>query len=187
MDRLRDTLAAALDQWGADRAVLFGYSMGGYAALLLAHTQPARVAAVVTLGTKLDWTPATAARESGRLDPAVLQAKVPAFARTLAERHVGAGGWEAVLARTAALLTTLGAGAPLTPAALTEISCPVRILVGDRDATLPVAECVDAVRALPRGELGVLPGTPHPLEQVDAGRLAREVAEVYARAVASGG
>jgi pimeloyl-ACP methyl ester carboxylesterase len=111
---------------------------------------------------------------------------VPAFAHALAERHTGAGGWEAVLARTAALLTALGDGPPLTPAALAAITCPVRVLVGDRDATLPVAECVEAVRALPHGELGVLPGTPHPLEQVDVGRLAREVAEVYARVAAIG-
>jgi pimeloyl-ACP methyl ester carboxylesterase len=159
--------------------------MGGYVALHLAATRPARVAAVVTLGTKLAWTPEVAAWEASRLDPAVLRAKVPRFADALAARHAGGGGWEAVLARTAGLLTALGAHPLLTPDVLATIACPVRVLVGDRDATLPVAECVDAVRALPRGELGVLPGTPHPLEQVNAERLAREVAEV-ARAAGAG-
>ena len=184
MERLVDWLGAALDARGVERAVLFGYSMGGYAALLLAGAQPERVAAVVTLGTKLDWTPAGAAREAARLDPAVLRAKVPAFADVLAARHAGAGGWEAVLAHTAALLVALGERPLLDAGALAGVGVPVRILVGDRDATLPVPECVDAVRSLPRGELGVLPGTPHPLEQVDVGRLAREVAEVHARATA---
>ncbi len=180
MERLTAQLAAALDAPALGRVVLFGYSMGGYAALHLAATQPARVAAVVTLGTKLAWTPEVAARDAARLDPAALRAKVPRFAAALAARHAGAGGWEAVLARTAALLTALGARPLVTPDVLATISCPVRVLVGDRDATLPVAECVDAVRALPRGELGVLPGTPHPLEQVGMERLAREVAEVAA-------
>lgn len=181
MDRFAAWLGDALDGLGIGRAVLFGYSMGGYAALLHARVRPERVAAVVTLGTKLAWSPEVAAREARRLDPAVLRAKVPAFAEALAARHAAAGGWEAVLRRTAALLTALGDAPPLDAAALGGIGCPVRVLVGDRDATLPVAECVDAVRALRVGELGVLPGTPHPLEQVDAGRLAREVAEVHAR------
>ena len=179
IERLAAHLEGWLDTHAPSGAVLFGYSMGGYVALHLAATRPARVAAVVTLGTKLAWTPEVAAREASRLDPAVLRAKVPRFADALAARHAG-GGWEAVLARTAGLLTALGAHPLLTPDVLATIACPVRVLVGDRDATLPVAECVDAVRALPRGELGVLPGTPHPLEQVNAERLAREVAEVAA-------
>jgi pimeloyl-ACP methyl ester carboxylesterase len=184
IERLAGQIAAALAAGAIGRAVLFGYSMGGYAALHLAATQPTRAAAVVTLGTKLAWTPEVAARDAARLDPAVMRAKVPRFAESLATRHAGAGGWELVLARTAALLTRLGDRPLLTPEALAAVTCPVRVLVGDRDATLPVAECVDAVRALPRGELGVLPGTPHPLEQVDVRRLAREVAEVAARAAA---
>ena len=60
-----------------ERAVLFGYSMGGYVALWLAKEIPERVAAVVTLGTKLGWNPETAAREAGRLNPATLRTKVP--------------------------------------------------------------------------------------------------------------
>jgi pimeloyl-ACP methyl ester carboxylesterase len=184
IERFADQLGDELDRLGASAAVLFGYSMGGYVALHLAASRPERVAAVITLGTKLAWSPEVAAREVARLDPAVLRAKVPRFADALAARHAGAGGWEAVLARTAALLTTLGARPLLTTDVLATIACPVRVLVGDRDATLPVAECVDAVRALPRGELAVLPGTPHPLEQVDAQRLAREIVEVAGRAAA---
>ncbi len=178
MERLAEQLRAALDERGIERAVLFGYSMGGYAALLLAAAHPERAAAVVTLGTKLAWTPELAAHDAARLDPATLRVKAQRFADALAERHAGAGGWEAVLARTASLLTALGERPLLTPERLGAIACPVRVLVGDRDATLPVAECVDAVRALPRGELAVLPGTGHPLERVNAERLAREVAEM---------
>ena len=54
---------------GLQRAVLFGYSIGGYVALWLAKEAPERVAAVVTLGTKLGWNPETAAREACRLNP----------------------------------------------------------------------------------------------------------------------
>jgi hypothetical protein len=90
-----------------------------------------------------------------------------------------------VLARTATLLIALGERPLLDSAALAGVRAPVRILVGDRDATLPVAECVDAARVLPRGRAGRAAGHPRtPLEQVNAQRLAREVAEVYARAAA---
>src|SRR6478609_581107 len=44
-------------------AHIFGYSMGGYAALLAAHQEPARFARITTLGTKLDWSPESAAAE----------------------------------------------------------------------------------------------------------------------------
>ncbi|MDB5235741.1 MAG: alpha/beta hydrolase, partial [Hymenobacter sp.] len=37
-------------------AHMFGYSMGGYAALLAATQEPARFASITTLGTKLDWS-----------------------------------------------------------------------------------------------------------------------------------
>lgn len=173
---------AAMDAAGVARATVFGYSMGGYVALQLAAAHPARVAAVVTLGTKLAWTPAVAAREGGRLDAATIRAKVPRFADQLVERHAGSGGWERVLARTAALLRALGDDPPLTEAALRTIACPVRVLVGDRDGTVTLEECAAAARTLPQGALGVLPRTGHALEQVELDRLVREVLAAAAEA-----
>jgi pimeloyl-ACP methyl ester carboxylesterase len=162
-----ENVVDALDARGVDRATLFGYSMGGYVALLLAAARPERVGRVVTLGTKFRWDPETAAREARRLDPASIRAKVPRFADALAARHAGAGGWEAVLERTAALLRGLGDDPPLTDAVLGGIRCPVRVVVGDRDATVSVEETAGAYRALGDGELAVLPRTPHPIEQLD--------------------
>ena len=177
MERLAEQVLAYVDAHGIARAHVFGYSMGGYVGLHMAATQPARVASVTTLGTKFVWDPALAEREAARLDPAVIQAKVPRFASALAERHEGAGGWEGVLARTAALLRALGADPLLGPEVLAGIAQPVRVMVGDRDATVTVEETAAAQRALPLGELSVLPRTPHPLEHVDVERLAREIGD----------
>ena len=147
------------------RAALFGYSMGGYVALLLAAEHPEMVTSVATLATKLAWTPEVAARETRRLDPTTIRAKVPAFARELEERHAGAGGWELVLSRTAALMTGLGARPPVDEALLGRIGCPVLLMVGDSDAVVTVDETAAAARAIPGGRHVVLPTTPHPFEQ----------------------
>ena len=183
--RLAADVADALDARGIARATVFGYSMGGYVALLLAAERPARVGAVVTLATKLDWTPEGAARETARLEPAAIRATVPRFAEALAARRAGAGGWERVLARTAAMMHALAAAPPVTDATLARVACPARVMVGDRDPTVTLAESAAAARALPRGELAVLPGTGHPLEQADPARVAREIAEVHRRASAA--
>ena len=58
-------------------AHVFGYSMGGYAALLAAVQEPNRFASITTLGTKLDWSPESAAAETRFLDPEKMLAKVP--------------------------------------------------------------------------------------------------------------
>jgi pimeloyl-ACP methyl ester carboxylesterase len=48
-----------------------------------------------------------------------------------------------------------------TIADLPKIAAPILILVGDRESGLPVEEATAAYRKLPRGEMGVIPGTEH--------------------------
>lgn len=170
MDRFVDEVLAALDRHGLARARLFGYSMGGYVALLLAARHPARVASVTTLGTKLAWTPEAAARESRFLDPGAIAAKGPRFAEALAGRH-GTERWGEVCRRTAALLAALGERPPLDDALYAALAVPVRLAVGDRDATVTLEETIGAYRAIPGAELAVLPGTEHAWEKVEDERV----------------
>ena len=170
---------AELDDAQEGAVGIFGYSMGGYVALATARQRPDLVRAVVTLGTKLDWTPESAARETRFLDVAKIRAKVPYFAEELERRHT-ALGWEQVLERTAAMMTALGAAPVLTADALKEIACPVRLMVGDRDGTVSVEESFAASRAIQKGELEVLPGAAHPFEKVSLERIVRSVNEVLA-------
>jgi len=154
-----------------ERTHIFGYSMGGYVACTLAITHPGLVESIATLGTKLYWDPQTAEREVGFLDTEKIAAKVPHFARALAERHTAAG-WEAVVSKTADLLVSLGEVGGLRAEKLGQVACRVRVMVGDRDRTVGVPEAYEVYRALPQGELEVLPGTRHELERVEVGRLA---------------
>ena len=179
--RIESFAAAVLEMMdGASigQADLFGYSMGGYVALYLAATSPARIRRVATLATKLAWTPEIAARECALLDAATIRAKVPKFAAALEARHT-ATGWEALLTKTAELLRDLGSRPLITNEVLASIGQPVRIAVGDRDATVTIEECIAAVRHLPHGELEVVPRTPHPFEKVPVERVANSLSEFF--------
>lgn len=175
---VRDLMAAR----AISRASIFGYSMGGYVALYLAAESPELVESVTTLATKLAWSPEVATRETSRLNPATIRAKVPKFADHLERSHAGAGGWEAVLERTAALMTGLGAQATVDAGLLARIPQPVRLMVGDRDNLVSIDETLSAVRAMSRAELAVLPATPHPFEQARLPLVATMVREFLSAA-----
>jgi pimeloyl-ACP methyl ester carboxylesterase len=174
--------AAAVTQWldGDQRGPVdcFGYSMGGYVALEVARRRPELVRAIATLGTKFAWTPEVARRELKFLDPSLIRAKVPYFADVLEQRHT-ALGWEALLRQTGQMMTALGDVPLLTIETLGHIPQRVRILVGDRDGTVTVEESLSASRALPAGELEVLPRTAHPFEKVSLPRLAQALQDFF--------
>jgi pimeloyl-ACP methyl ester carboxylesterase len=167
-----------LDERGIERAGFFGYSMGGYVACTLALSQPEVVEKVATLGTKFYWDEATAERECGFLDPRKIEARVPHFARALAERH-SAAGWVEVLARTADLLRDLAKRGGFKPEAASRIGQPVRVMLGDRDSTVTLDETAAIYHALAKGELEVLPATRHEIERVSPERLAYTLREFF--------
>lgn len=155
---------------GLDRVSIFGYSMGGYVALYLAKHHPEKIESVVTLATKLHWDEPTAARETGMLDIAKIEAKVPQLAKALTERHTGKD-WKSVVQKTAAMLLEMGADSPLKEDDFKELRVPVTLLLGDRDKMVSLEETVAAYKILPGAKMGMLPGTPHPYEQVDVDLL----------------
>jgi pimeloyl-ACP methyl ester carboxylesterase len=167
-----------LEQHSIERAHIFGYSMGGYVACVLARSRPGVVASVATLGTKFYWAAEIAEREAALLDPQKIATKVPHFARTLAERHTAAP-WEQVLDNTRELLRSLGQTGGLRPPDVAGIEQRVRVMIGDRDATVSMAETLDIYKALPLGELEVLPATPHQFERVPLDRLAYTLTQFF--------
>lgn len=156
----------ALDEAGWDEAHLFGYSMGGYAALLFASRFPDRVRSVVTLGTKLKWDREGLDRELRLLDPQKMKEKVPQFALDLLTSH-GPERWEQLVHATAALITGLHTHPPLTPEVLGRITTPALLCVGDRDRTAVPEHTLEAARGMPRAGTLVLPNTQHPFDAVD--------------------
>lgn len=160
-----------MDSHGIATAPIVGYSMGGYVGAYLAHHHPARVSRLVTLATKYQWDPETAAREVRMLDPNKIEEKLPDFANTLRLRHAPLS-WDKVLHQTAQMMLAMGNSNPLSPAQLALITLPVLVLLGDRDKMVTLDETIAAFRHIPNAQLGILPGTPHPIEQMAMAMLA---------------
>jgi pimeloyl-ACP methyl ester carboxylesterase len=167
MERFTENLRDVIIKRRIAPVAIFGYSMGGYAALRLAADDPPLVSQIITLGTKLEWSPEVAAKETGKLDPSKIRARVPAFAEELERRHSSLpGGWESVVAKTAELMSGLGERPTLDASTWPRITQRVRLMVGDRDNVVTIKETVAAARSMPKADVAVLPGTPHPFEQV---------------------
>jgi pimeloyl-ACP methyl ester carboxylesterase len=145
---------------------VFGYSMGGYVALLAAHQQPALFSAVVTLGTKWHWDAAIAEKETSMLNPEKIETKIPFFAAQLAKRHAP-NDWKELLHKTAQMLLGLGNHNLVTQLDFSGLQIPVWLLVGDRDTSVTLQETKEMQARLPKGAMGVLPLSAHPVEKVN--------------------
>lgn len=166
IQQFANEVLAYLDNKNIGQIDIFGYSMGGYVAMYLAKHHPERISKVATLATKYHWDDATSAKEVQMLDPEKISAKIPAFAKTLEERHKP-GDWKELLQRTAAMMLAMGKDNPLTPGDYEAINAPALIMLGDKDKMVSLDETLAVYKSLPQAQLALLPGTPHPLEQVD--------------------
>jgi hypothetical protein len=76
-----------------------------------------------------------------RLEPAIIQAKVPDFAESLRARHERAGGWERVLVSTADCLRALGDDPPLTDETLGRIASGLDRQLASAEAVMQATCC----------------------------------------------
>ena len=150
---------------------IFGYSMGGYVALNLAKNYADRIGKIMTLATKFNWTPESAAREEKMLNADKIEEKVPAFAHMLKTRHTSMG-WKSVLEKTAGMMQDLGNGNGLKAKDLASIQTPVMILLGTKDQMVTAEESIAAADALAQGHFEPLADAEHPLEKITPRQLA---------------
>ncbi len=155
-----------LSQHQISEVNILGYSMGGYVAMYLARHYPEKVSKVITLATKYHWSPEIAEREVKMLDADKIMSKIPDYAQVLEHRHT-AIGWQTVLAKTVEMMLAMGQDNPLTTADFAKITCKCLVMLGDKDKMVSLTETLDVYHALPNAQLCILPGTAHPIEQVD--------------------
>lgn len=182
-ERFVQDIEDAMRQRSLQRVHLFGYSMGGYAAVLFAARYPERVASVVTLGTIFTFTPEGLQKELRMLDPDVMEQKVPAFAAKLAEQH-GVAHWRQVVTGIAARMADLAHSPLITTDVIQRVECPVRCLVGDADSSAGPERTRLFADQLPKATSKVLPTTRHPFEDVDLNTLVPELRGFWTEAEA---
>ena len=161
-----------------EKVNLFGFSMGGYAALYFAHLHPERVNRIMTLNVKFNWDPITTAKETGLLDPDKMFEKVPAFANNLMVLH-GSNIWKNLLKSTSDMMKKLSETIVMSEEELKGIHHQVLLGIGDRDKTSSVIETLGVFKKLQNAQLWVLPATAHPYEQIDLQLLEQMVNKFF--------
>ena len=178
MDILAEFLGSYFSEHDLRNPLVFGFSMGGYVALTHAVRHPGVISAIVTLGTKYDWSPEIAQQEAGMLDADLLRRKVPAFADVLAERH-GAMQWKSLLQRTAEMMVDLGATPILTVERVRQLHIPVHICRGSEDRMVMESESISMADMLPNGRYIRIEGLLHPIEKAPPAVVADLIRDAF--------
>lgn len=148
-----------------DKPTVFGYSMGGYVALYLAHQQSTLLGNIITLGTKFEWSPEIAQKEVKMLDSKTIIEKVPKFEEALQKRH--GQEWELLLRKTAEMMLSLGNENALSLNDFTTIENRVLIGLADNDNMVSLEETTAVYKQLKNGAMYMLPNTKHPIESAE--------------------
>ena len=152
-EQIADDLAELVRALGFDRIDVLGHSDGGNVALLLAIRHPSIIGKVVASSPNL--TP-----------DAVLSTEMenPRKQLALAMEKIAVGDtsqdWKRLQMQKEMVVTE----PHITVAALHTIAAPVLVMGGDNDA-MPVSHFVEIAKAIPEGQLAVLPGANHGMHQ----------------------
>ncbi len=154
-------------------AHIFGYSMGGFIALLSAASGNQNIQSITTLGTKMKWSPEIAEQEVKHLNPGKIKEKVPGFAKALEKKH--GINWENVLNRTADFMKKLGDEAPITKKRMSQINIPVQLCLADQDQMVSKEETEEVNAWLVNSRFHIISESKHPIEQTNLTALAETV------------
>jgi len=175
MHDLANDLEMIFEKHKTESVNVFGFSMGGYVALTLAQKKPKYFNSIMTLGTKLDWNPQQAEKESKMLNPEKIQEKVPQFAKQLEALH--GKSWNHLCVQTAEMMIDLGINPILTIENGSTINLPVRLGLGDKDNMVSLEETVAFYKALSDGQLQVFPNCQHPIDKLKVNQIAAAIKE----------
>lgn len=160
-----------------DKPFVFGYSMGGYVALRLEAELQGSFSSVLTLGTKFDWNPESAARESKMVNPEKIKEKIPQFANYLETLH--GNNWEKLLIKTGSMMLEMGDQPPITTSLLKGIQIPVKCVRGSQDVMVSEDETRWAVDAIPNSSYLEIVDWPHPIDKLPTSDLAKMIERFF--------
>lgn len=166
IDLFTNNVIDFLNTKAIDNITVFGYSMGGYVALNAALKVPQKIKKIITLGTKFDWSVATAEKEVKLLNPVVIEEKLPKFAQKLSLEHQPED-WKVIMEKTAQMMLGMANGAKLKDADFKVIDIPVTLGLGSLDHMVSYDETEHVAKLLPNSKLVQLEGVKHPIDMVD--------------------
>jgi pimeloyl-ACP methyl ester carboxylesterase len=173
-----DHLAAWLEAAGLARVAVLGNSFGCQVAVDLAVRHPDRIGGLVLVGPTMDPAARTASRQilrwlrdTVREDPLQL----PVLLRDV--RDAGPRRVAGTLAH--ALRDPIEDKLP-------RVAVPVLVTRGSREPIVPMAWAQAATRLLPRGELAIVPASPHNANYAAADQLAELVLAFLRQRVGAG-
>ncbi|TVV74566.1 alpha/beta fold hydrolase [Sphingomonas solaris] len=172
---IADDIEAAMDTAGIGRCFVFGYSIGGMLAMMLAHRRPDRIAGIATLAARAIWHPAAVAHIVHLADPARLTRPGNPRAAELAAIHHPTD-WRLVNAANRRLFADLGHNPPLSPGDLRAMRVPVLVMNGSEDQLVPLAETHALAGSFATWRLGLFPGPAHPLTATPLDDIAASIA-----------
>lgn len=153
------------------RSYIYGFSLGGYIALNLAQNGCRFVKGIITQGTKLDWSPASAKIEIQALDIDSLQSKAKPFYDYLFSLH---GTYlSQLLDKTADFMLELGDSPSISKHSVSLINCPVRMIRGGKDRMVSKAETLSICESIPNSYYFEVPSFIHPLGFLNPSHVAR--------------
>ena len=173
-----EDILSYLDSNKIEKINLFGFSMGGYAALYFAKLYPQRVEKIFTLNVKFKWDATSTQKEIANLNAENMMLKIPSFANNLMLLH-GMEMWKKVLENTSDMMTNLTKQHFLTDSDFENFAVPILLGVGDRDLTSSIEETVEIYRKIKNSQLLVLPNTTHPFDKISTNFLSAEMIRFF--------
>lgn len=164
---------------GLTQPNIFGYSMGGYVALYLEANNTNSIGKVMTLGTKLNWTPEGASKEVRMLNPSIIEEKVPRFAEHLSKMH-SPNDWKSNMLKTAEMMSAMGKNPPLNDGLYSKVKSEVLLTLGEKDQMVSLNETKHVLGRLPNAKLLLFPDFEHPIEKVNIDQLAIGIKKFFA-------
>ncbi|MCX7939943.1 MAG: alpha/beta hydrolase [Thermoflexales bacterium] len=181
MDDFADDVAALMDALGIARATVCGLSMGGYVAFALWRRHRSCISRLILANTKAAGDSEQAKQNRRRHAELVRTQGMRAFADEMLPKLLAPNAHPAVAEAVRAMiestpietvLATLPALAdrPDMSEALSAISVPTLVVVGEQDAISPLSEAQFMQARIPGARLAVIPNTGHlsPMEQPEA-------------------
>ncbi|MEO8935484.1 MAG: alpha/beta hydrolase [Burkholderiaceae bacterium] len=164
---MADDTAAILQQLHIGPVDVVGESDGGDVGLLLAHDHPELVRRLVVTGANLraglpadealrrsTWSDAQIAEKTKILESRLPPRFRPAYEAVTPD---GPAHWQTLLIKSYRLWLT---PVIIEPAALKTVTMPVLVVAGDQDFA-SIEDTTEIFRALPKGQLMIVPGTGH--------------------------